>query len=278
MTIFYAHDRLVVLNQQHGVSRCIKKHGPCLPPASIVASGDGEAKQHHNQYHMEQHQKVEQAEGGVFAFAPKEERIEHYEILVLLTQMESEQTAQSIIDSIKNHITDFGGMITHEENLGNRELAYTIAKARMGIFYTIEFDLPTSKLKEINEKLRIRKDITRFLIVKKHIKSTEELAEDERIRQKIEGRKKAKMLANLAVENAAQEKAAAKETAETKTPITPVSSRPAAVIEETPATPPQAKEQPAPTEEKAVKKPKTKKSLEELDKEIEKLLSDDIDL
>ncbi|MBI2410374.1 MAG: 30S ribosomal protein S6 [Candidatus Kerfeldbacteria bacterium] len=214
---------------------------------------------------MEQEQMSQSVE-EIFEFLPKEEHQEHYELLLLVAGSQTEEEVASIVLSVKDQVVTFGGQITREENLGRRNLAYTVAGTQSGVYSLMEFDLVTLRLPELNEKLRIRKDITRFLIIKKRVKSEAELAEEERVRQKIDTRKKAKMQKDI---SALEDEA----TAERK---------PAAVRKETPAVTtstslptPEATEEVKPA--KSTKK-KEASTLENIDQEIEKLLSDDIDV
>lgn len=191
---------------------------------------------------------VGDADTAVFEFPAKETQIEHYEALILTTVSETEEQAQTVFDAVKKEITDAKGEITLEENLGHRSLAYTVANTKRGFYFVVEFDMAKDALATVQEKLRIRKDITRFLIIKKRVKSEEEKVEDERVLAKIEERRKAKMEADL--EEIEEEKE------EKKAPA------PKKVEEKTEA-----------TEESAETSEKSKKNL---DKEIEKLISDDI--
>jgi hypothetical protein len=127
-----------------------------------------------------------------------------------------------------------------------------VAGSRSGSYAVAEFDMEKPRLSEFNEKLRIRKDVARFLIIKKNVKTAEEKAEDERIAKKIETRRKAKMESDIDTLE--------KETTKASAPKTraPREEKAEAAAESKPATP---------------AKPK---SLEEIDKEIEKLLSDDM--
>lgn len=224
------------------------------------------------------------SEVEVFEFPSKEVQTDHYEILVLITKFETEQDATVIFDSIKQTIESFNGTVTSEEHIGNQNLAYTIAGTRNGIYFGAEFDLEKSQLAELNEKLRIRKDIARFLITKKRIPTAQELADEERIQKKIDGRRQAK-LQSQAVAVDVEERAAAASAVQKKSEkpapaVAPFESTPAkpfaAEVKEEKAAPAPAVVTPAETstEEPAAKK----KSLAEIDKEIDKLLSDDIDV
>lgn len=208
-----------------------------------------------------------------FQFPKKEVQRDHYEIMVLVTGGELEEV-QKIFDGVKKLITSFGGITTSEDPLGRRSLGYTVAGTRSGTYYVAEFDCDKSKIAELREKLRIQKEIARFLIVKKRLKTEEELVEEERIRKKIESRKAEKMKKDIAE----LEKDSASITAPTQLPI---SAERAAMQKKAEkqgmATPDAAQKEKA---DSATKKqpPEQPASLEDIDKEIEKLLSDDLNV
>lgn len=209
----------------------------------------------------------ESAETEDFILPPKEdeELIEHYELLLLISGLTSEDDAAKVFTSVKELLANDGAQITHEESLGRKALGYTIAKSRQGHYFVAEFDLVKSKLAPLQQKLRVRADITRYLIVKKRVKTAAELAEEARVRQKIEARKKARVKEDIAK-------------LEEATSVTPLSSAlaPATTTSESPsATTPTT---PKASVEEGKTKEKTPSTLEDIDKEIEKILSDDFDV
>lgn len=187
----------------------------------------------------------------LFQFPSKEVETKHYEMLVLIGGQTTEDQAQSIFGEVKGVLTSLGGAITSEEVLGRRSLAYTVAGSKSGSYFVTEFDLPTNALAELNEKLRIRKDVTRFMITSKRIPTAEEIAEHERVQAKIETRKKAKRATQEQQDAEQLEKKAAKKAARQP------ASAPAASAE--------AKTEPKPNKE-------------QIDTQIEKLLNNEIDV
>lgn len=185
-------------------------------------------------------------------FLPKEEFSEHYELLLLIAGTMTDEEAAMIVDSVKTLLADMGATMTHDAILGRRNLGYSVAKSRTGVYGLFEFDLLKKQLPAIQEKLRLRKDITRFLIIKKTVLTAEEIAENERIAKKITERRLAK-------------KAAAD--------VAAIAAQP---IEQ------EVKKEVAPSEIADVAAPKPenrpKKTLEDIDKEIDRILGGDIEL
>lgn len=187
-------------------------------------------------------------------FLPKEELSDHYELLILMGGTMTDEEAALVSGNVKTLLTDAHATITHDEILGRRSLGYTVAKSRTGVYSVLEFNVLKNRLPDVQEKLRLRKDIVRFLIIKKRVKTAEEIAENERIQRKIAERRSAKKATQEADQAAAEAEAhAAKKKAveEVQTPV------------------------PTPTETPASR---PKKTLEDIDKEIDRILGGDIEL
>lgn len=195
-----------------------------------------------------------------FDFLIKEEPSEHYELLILIAGTIADEPAAIIVGHVKNLLEEMGAAITKHEILSRRNLGYTVAKSRTGIYGLFEFDLLKKQLPVVQEKMRLRKDVVRFLIIKKSVLALEEIAENERIAQKITARRLAKKIAHDASVVAAE-----KETAKEKTTQSSMS--------ESAAIPDVAKEQ-----IKDKPKDRPKKTLEDIDKEIDRILGGDIEL
>lgn len=267
---------------------------PCRHPTRVHTLRMIAGETTSNTQYMEQQtpSSVEDQSISVLDAFPKEEAVDHYEILVLISGTIVETDAAALFNTVKELAQSLGGMITKEENMGRRTLGYTVAGSSQGNYFVAEFDMKKSAVVDLNNKLRMRKDIARFLVTKKRVKSPEELADEARVADKIAKRK---MLARAAAaanpeKSTAEEKepfanksrvrtfvrkpvaAALPQTEKVATStesaqsVTPAEAAAPQLAEK--VTPPA---EAAPIEEKA--KPKT---MEEIDREIEKLLSDDI--
>lgn len=199
----------------------------------------------------------------VFEFPEKEVQSEHYETLMLVAGTASEEEAAAAFEGMKKEITEVGGTITFEEAWGRKKLAYTVAHSKHGYYFVVEFDAEKQMVADISTRLRNRKDITRFLTVKKKQLTAEEQEELQQIREKIVMRshKAAKEeeaeAAQKDAEEVAKKKAAAK-AAEAK------------ATEEAP------KEE---AEEKPAEAPKTEeKSEEKKEENLDELLDKDMEV
>ncbi|MCW1930199.1 MAG: 30S ribosomal protein S6 [Candidatus Kerfeldbacteria bacterium] len=131
----------------------------------------------------------------VFEMPKKEVSMQHYEMLMLLPGSNTEEEAAATSKEVAEFLTAQNCEITKQENLGRKSLGYTVAGSRNGTYMLYEFNTATSQIAPINEKLRIRKDVARFLIVKKVEKTEEQLKEEARVKGIIDGRKAVKKAA-----------------------------------------------------------------------------------
>ncbi len=115
----------------------------------------------------------------------KSENMEHYEMLYIISNKFTEKEAEKIATNTQKEITDKGGNITFTEVWGKKKLAYPIDGNNHGYYNLIEFDLEKKKLAELNKIFRMSNEIIRHLIVKKRVKTEEELAKEKEISEKI---------------------------------------------------------------------------------------------
>lgn len=208
----------------------------------------------------------------VFSAPPKEAAVDHYELLLLMLGSYSDEEAAQVFAQAKQYITEAGGAITSEQVMGRRPLAYKIQLQRVGSYFVVEFNINPQALGQVREKLRIRKDVARFLLVKKHQYTAEETMEMQRRNEKITAIRNAKMNA-LVGEKDSEKKKRRPRPAFRKPAAAPAPIEAAASTAAT-RTAPTGTEQPVAPQ--TPETPKTPKTMEEIDKEIDKLLSDDL--
>ncbi len=202
-----------------------------------------------------------------FVFPEKEAQIGHYELTVLVTNL-TDEVAAEVMATTKKTVESFGGELTHEENMGRRTLAYTIDNTTSGNYFLMEFDMDRSKIADLNEKLRITKEISRYLIVKRPKRTPEEIVREAKQREdRLSKARKARPEEKKPARKPAPRKPRSEEGEVTKP------AKPSAPAQE--AVKPAATAAPAAEE---VKKNEDKKPLADIDSEIEKLLSDEVDV
>lgn len=195
-------------------------------------------------------------ENELFVFPEREAQMEHYETLLLIPGTASEEEANAAYEAAKAELVALNAEITFEEAWGRKALAYTVAKSRHGYYFVVEFNMDKANVATLTEKLRLRKDIARFMTVKKREKSAEELAEEQRLRDKI------------AMKQQKEEEQA--EAAEAQAEAEAVAKRKLAAAE--------AKEESS--EEKKEEAPTTeaKEEAVDIEKEIDKVLDEDMNV
>lgn len=174
-----------------------------------------------------------------------------YELCYILAAQVSDDQVPGVASQIRQFVTDFGGTEVQEEQLGKKKLAYPIKKTRNGFYVVVQFTMDSRKVNELDAKIRTQTStIIRHLLVNldEHIRRTEI---DTVAQSKLSKRP----------EDGSEGESPAPAAAPVSTPVeAPI------VVEETPA----IEIEPAP------KKEPVAISSEDLDKQIEAALSEDI--
>lgn len=69
-------------------------------------------------------------------------------------------------ESVREIVNGLGAVITKEEDLGERPLAYPILKEKQGHYLFWAIDLPSTSVDSLKESLQNHEAVLRFLIVK----------------------------------------------------------------------------------------------------------------
>lgn len=194
-------------------------------------------------------------ETEVFAHPSKEVQKDHYEILLLIAQDFTTEQADAIFAEVKGFVTAVEGTIVAERPMGRKPLAYRVNGGNTGTYFALECEIPKPEVAVVHEKMRIRKDIARFMIVKKEVMTPEEKEAYETLREQLMSEGKAEREQEEADQKPAKAKPA-----------------PAAVAEE-------------PVKEEIEETKKTEEasddgiaSKKEINDQIDKILSDDIEV
>ncbi len=164
-----------------------------------------------------------------------------YELMYILASSVSDDQIPTTTQQIESFVTDFGGSDISHTELGKKKLAYPIKKTRNGHYGVIAFTMDTTKVNELDAKIRTQGNtIIRYIMVNmdEHL---ERLEKDRDVQAKMNRNRPASQIPD-------EEKAAMAGTPAPAAVATP--SKPAAPAKEVTA--------------------------EEIDQEIEKALSEDI--
>ncbi|MCB1181383.1 MAG: 30S ribosomal protein S6 [Chlamydiia bacterium] len=95
-----------------------------------------------------------------------------YEGMYILNATLSEDARSKALDRIKAGITDRGGQVHREHDLGRRKLAYPIQRSREGHYYLLYFTSNSKDVGEIWKEYHLNEDLLRFMTLQ-----TEEIKE-----------------------------------------------------------------------------------------------------
>ena len=114
--------------------------------------------------------------------------MQHYEMLFISPVQANEKKQNEILEKITGLATSLEMKITENKDIGRKKLAYPVKKVVQGYYFLIEFDAEQPQIKKFDRELKLMPDIVRHLIVKKKVKTPEEIrkqkATQERIREK----------------------------------------------------------------------------------------------
>ncbi len=93
--------------------------------------------------------------------------MKNYEIMFIIRPTLSKDEVKKVSKDFSNIITNNGGKVTKEENMGQRELAYEIKDFKSGYYFVFEVEAKDDKaIKEFDRLALINNDIVRHLITK----------------------------------------------------------------------------------------------------------------
>lgn len=89
-----------------------------------------------------------------------------YELTVILKPNLDEETLKSEFEKTLELVTQYGGQVDKVAEWGKRRLAYEIQKVVDGVYYFVNFSAEGNVPAEIEQRLRIRESILRYLIIR----------------------------------------------------------------------------------------------------------------
>ncbi|MBO7650377.1 MAG: 30S ribosomal protein S6 [Lachnospiraceae bacterium] len=89
-----------------------------------------------------------------------------YELALVVNAKIEDEAREAVLQSAKDLITRFGGVITNVDDQGKKKLAYEIQKMSEGFYYFIQFDAEATVPNEIEQRIRIMDNVLRYLCVR----------------------------------------------------------------------------------------------------------------
>ncbi|MBN1585769.1 30S ribosomal protein S6 [Candidatus Uhrbacteria bacterium] len=112
--------------------------------------------------------------------------MEKYELMYILPAKHTEEELKVLSDKIRGIVTDLGGEVAEEHNMGKRKLAYPIKHVRYGHYYLLIANMEQGAVAKLNSTLRLTTELLRHLIIRRdpHIIGVPKLREEEQIVRK----------------------------------------------------------------------------------------------
>ena len=92
--------------------------------------------------------------------------MQQYDLNLILNPNLSAEQVQIEKDYIENTVKNAGGEVSNLDDLGNRRLAYQVAKDREGYYLMYTIKSSGNPEKDIASRLRLRDHVRRVLVVK----------------------------------------------------------------------------------------------------------------
>lgn len=86
-----------------------------------------------------------------------------YELMLVLQPDLLESATEKKLKDFEKYLEENGGKVEMKDNWGKQKLAYRIGKYDAGTYVVLNVTLPTTFNKELDDHVRIDKDIIRFL-------------------------------------------------------------------------------------------------------------------
>ncbi len=88
-----------------------------------------------------------------------------YEMMYIVTSAVSDDQIPTVTDGVLKFIADEQGSVVREDLMGKKKLAYPVKKTRNGFYAAVTFDMPGTKVNDLDNKVRNNPDIIRHLII-----------------------------------------------------------------------------------------------------------------
>jgi small subunit ribosomal protein S6 len=94
------------------------------------------------------------------------EKLNTYELVVILKPDLTEEKLETAVENVKKSITGKGGAIQDTQKWGKRRLAYEINHCKEGVYILYNFQAKASQNRDLETYLKISDDVLRHLLIK----------------------------------------------------------------------------------------------------------------
>ena len=88
-----------------------------------------------------------------------------YEMMCVFNTKENYYTDG--LKAVKAKLESFGAVIEKEDDIGDRDLAYMIAKEKRGHYYLFTMKFPAEALVKLDEQMKLQTELIRYLVIRK---------------------------------------------------------------------------------------------------------------
>lgn len=93
--------------------------------------------------------------------------MQSYNLTIVVDGKMTPAKRKSVKDGLEKIVSTLKGKIEKVDDLGEKELAYTIKKSNSGYFLNFKLNLETTKTKDLLSKLQLDDNLLRYLLVRK---------------------------------------------------------------------------------------------------------------
>ncbi len=94
-------------------------------------------------------------------------RTDYYELLYIIPLQYAGEFLQPTVDEVEEKLKSIGADVHLHEQFGKLKFAYKMKQHYQGFYYLVEFTLSKDKVQDLHSWLQLKKEILRFIIVKK---------------------------------------------------------------------------------------------------------------
>jgi small subunit ribosomal protein S6 len=89
-----------------------------------------------------------------------------YEVVFIVDPGTPEEDVTRLTENLSTIVTDQGGIVTRNEVMGRRQLAYRIGRSNEGIYVLFEVEGTGHEIAEMERRMRVSDQVMRYLTVR----------------------------------------------------------------------------------------------------------------
>lgn len=97
---------------------------------------------------------------------PDTEAVRAYELALVVKPDLDDDGREKLLDGVRKLITNWGGKVEKTSEEGKKQLAYEIDGYNDAWYYFLNFTLASSKLHDLDARVRYNEDVVRYLLVR----------------------------------------------------------------------------------------------------------------